>query len=121
MRLDKLSASELDMNAHSLPPEIWLEIFECATYNAHLSLDNHVYFEPIPDSARDYSLPVKVAIASVCTTWQLLIAESLYKDVTIRHGAHALQRILEGRMQSGRRYGEMVSFCASIQISSKQR
>lgn len=73
-------------------------------------------FEPVSDGigARDLTLPVKVAIASVCSTWQTWIAESLYRDVAIRHGAHALQRILGERKLSGRRYGEMVRSCGHI-------
>lgn len=65
-------------------------------------------FEPVPDGSRDLNLPVRVAIASVCSTWHRWIAESLYKDIEIKRDAHALQWVLGERQQSGRRYGEMV-------------
>jgi hypothetical protein len=91
-----------------LPPEIWLEIFEWATYNSNVSKDVHMAFEPVPDGSRDLNLLVRVAIASVCSTWHNWIAESLYKDIEIRRDAYALQWLLGERQQSGRRYGEMV-------------
>ncbi|KAF9486345.1 hypothetical protein BDN70DRAFT_869847 [Pholiota conissans] len=92
----------------NLPPEIWLEIFEWAAYNPNFPTDIHAPFERIPDDYQDSNLEVRINIASVCSTWRTWIVESLYKDIEIRHGAHALQRLLEACQRSGRCYGEMV-------------
>ncbi|KAF8963911.1 hypothetical protein BDZ97DRAFT_1919442 [Flammula alnicola] len=91
-----------------LPPEIWLEIFAWATYNPNLLMEELKPFEPIPDSAWDPNLQVRVALSRVCRTWQCWVAQSLYQDIKIRHGAHALRRVLAGHRPSGICYGEMV-------------
>jgi len=97
------------MQYQLLPPEIWLEIFEWATYNANLAqVGSPKPFQPIPGTAQDQNLKVKLALFSVCRTWQAWMAQILYEDIEIRRDTYSLQQVLGGREQSGRRYGEMV-------------
>ncbi|KDR85607.1 hypothetical protein GALMADRAFT_108906 [Galerina marginata CBS 339.88] len=91
-----------------LPPEIWLQIFEWATHNINLPSDESTPFQLIPDNRRDPNLQVRVALSRVCRAWQTWAAQALYKDIKIRHGVHALEEVLAGREQSGKRYGELV-------------
>jgi len=92
----------------TLPPEIWLEIFEWATYNDNLTGGNPKPFEPIPGTARDPSLQARLALFSVCKTWRGWMAQTLYKDISIRRDIRSLQQALGRCEQSGPHYGEMV-------------
>ncbi|KAH9486377.1 hypothetical protein JR316_0000441 [Psilocybe cubensis] len=74
----------------SLPKEIWLEIFEWATYNSSFPQDHHAPFRDVPHHGDDSDLPVRASLSG------------------IRPGAHALKRALEVRQPSGRSYGESV-------------
>lgn len=96
-----------------LPPELWLEIFEWATYNENLALGNPKPFEPIPGTTRDPSLQVKLALFSVCKTWQGWMGQILYKDIKIRTDTCSLQQALGRRERSGPHYGEMVRSCSA--------
>lgn len=99
----------MQANTH-LPPELWLEIFEWATYNPNLQQqpDMNIPFQPIPYGFSDSNLSVRLTLSRVCRIWQMWAAQSLYKDITISHSSHALKHALEGFEPSGRRYGELV-------------
>ena len=98
----------------TLPPEIWLEIFEWATYNNNLTLGNPRPFEPIPGTARDPSLQTRLALFSVCKTWREWMAQILYKDISIRRDIRSLQQALGRCEQSGPHYGDMVGTCSAL-------
>ncbi|KAF8167477.1 hypothetical protein B0H34DRAFT_779213 [Crassisporium funariophilum] len=94
-----------------LPPEIWLEIFEWATYNSILQiLDGYTPFQPLPNgSIRDPNLQTRVTLSRVCRQWRTWALHSLYQDIKIKIGMHALQQALSGHEQPVKRfYGEMV-------------
>lgn len=91
-----------------LPPEIWLEIFEWATCHPRFLSDHHTPFRDVPHYGKDPNLQVRANLSCVCRTWQMWAAQLLYRDIQIRHGAHALKHALEDHQSSGRSYGELV-------------
>lgn len=91
-----------------LPPELWLEIFEWAADNDNLACGSSKPFEPIPGTTQDPGLQVRLALFSVCKTWQRWMARILYKDIKIGRDTYSLQQTLGKHEQSGPRYGEMV-------------
>jgi hypothetical protein len=101
------------MPHEQIPVELWLEIFEWATYNDNLVLGNPKPFEPIPGTARNPSLQVRLALFSVCKTWQGWMAQILYRDIKISMDTCSLQQALGRREQSGPHYGEMVRSCSA--------
>ena len=72
-----------------LPPEIWREIFEVATYVPRL-LDNTWDYSPSEelwrgwsDSYRDTALHTRRSILSVCRFWRAIGLEFLWEVVEI--------------------------------------
>ncbi|KAJ3502825.1 hypothetical protein NLJ89_g8713 [Agrocybe chaxingu] len=96
------------LDHEALPPEIWLHIFDWATFNPYIVNNASVPFTPIPDSTRDPSLQVSTALSSVCRTWRCWAAQSLYRDVKISSDAHALKQALDGHQHAGASYGQLV-------------
>ncbi|CAA7268026.1 unnamed protein product [Cyclocybe aegerita] len=96
------------LNHQDLPPEIWLDIFDWATFNPNIITNASTPFTPIPDSTRDPNLQVRAALASVCRTWRKWAAQSLYQDVKIRRDAHALKQALERYQHAAASYGQLV-------------
>lgn len=103
----------LVMPYEQVPVELWLEIFEWATYNDNLVLANPKPFEPIPGTVQDPSLQIRLALYSVCKAWQSWMAQVLYKDIKIGVNTCSLHQALGRREQSGLHYGEMVRFCSA--------
>ncbi|KAF9556405.1 hypothetical protein CPC08DRAFT_641625 [Agrocybe pediades] len=99
-----------------LPVEVWLEIFDWATFNPNISVDESTPFQPIPDSnRRDPSLQVRLSLSQVCRSWRKWTAHALYNDIKIRHGVWELQKLLaqheqqhEQQHDPPRRFGDMV-------------
>ncbi|KAF8910011.1 hypothetical protein CPB84DRAFT_1764362 [Gymnopilus junonius] len=92
-----------------LPPEIWLEIFDWATYNPNFGTDESTPFQQIPRGrGLDTNLQVRATLCLVCRTWQAWIAQSLYRDVHINRNTNDLHRTLSVGNFAGRRYGDMV-------------
>ena len=97
-----------------LPPELWLEVFEWATYNPFLNVhQSHSPFQPVPfrDNIRDSNLDVKLTISLVCRQWRLWMMRLLYSDIKIKDhkSASDLRKALERTTSTpGGYYGEMV-------------
>lgn len=94
------------MENQTLPPEIWLEIFEWATFNSFLT--DYTPFQNIPGDSRDPSLHIKSTLSLVCRSWRQWSTHLLYKEIRIRHGAHALKQALGRNIQDDRLYGSLV-------------
>ncbi|KIK07364.1 hypothetical protein K443DRAFT_673618 [Laccaria amethystina LaAM-08-1] len=94
------------MENQTLPPEIWLEIFEWATFNSFLT--GYTPFQNIPGDSRDPSLHIKSTLSLVCRSWREWSTHLLYKEIRIRHGAHALKQALGRTIQDDRLYGSLV-------------
>lgn len=104
------------MENQTLPPEIWLEIFEWATFNSFLT--GYTPFQNITGDNRDASLHVKRTLSLVCRSWREWSTHLLYKEIRIRHGAHALKQALERTIQDDRLYGSLVRLTSFLFIHS---
>ena len=96
-----------------LPPELWLEVLEWATYNPLLNVaQSHLPFQPAPfrDRVSDPNLNVRAAISLVCRQWRLWVVRSLFSDIRIkdRNSAIGLRKALEKSTTADGCYGEMV-------------
>ena len=98
-----------------IPPELWLEVFEWATYNPLLNvIQSHSSFQPAPfrDKIPDPNLNVRLTISLVCRQWRLWVVRSLFSDIKIKdhNSAIGLRKTLE-KPTTGTTdgcYGEMV-------------
>ena len=102
-----------------IPPEIWLEVFEWATYNPLLSVtQSHLPFQPAPfrDKIPDPNLNVRLTISLVCRQWRLWVVRSLFSDIKIkdRSSAIGLKKTLERPTTADRCYGEMVCYSYKV-------
>jgi hypothetical protein len=96
-----------------IPPELWLEVFEWATYNPLLNVtQSHSPFQPAPfrDKNPDPNLNVRLTISLVCRQWRLWVVRSLFSDIKIkdRSSAIGLRKTLERPTTANGYYGEMV-------------
>lgn len=96
-----------------IPPELWLEVFEWATYNPLLNVtQSHSPFQPAPfrDKVPDPNLNVRLTISLVCRQWRLWVARSLFSDIKIKdhRSATGLRKTLEKSNAANGCYGEMV-------------
>src|SRR6266446_6405057 len=85
---------------HILPPELWLQVFEWATYNPLLNVTQiHSPFQPAPfhDNTPDPNLNVRLTISLVCRQWRLWVMRSLFSDIKIKDlsSAIGLRKALE--------------------------
>ena len=106
-----------------IPPELWLEVFEWATYNPLLNIaQSHSPFQPAPFRDSEFffdpNLNVRLTISLVCRQWRLWVIRSLFSDIKIKDRSSAidLRKILETPTTAdadGGCYGEMV--CCFLQ------
>jgi hypothetical protein len=106
-------SKHLQTPAMHIPPELWLEIFEWATYNPLLNVtESHLPFQPAPfrDKNPDTNLNVRLTISLVCKQWRLWVVRSLFSDIKIkdRSSAIGLRKTLERPATANGHYGEMV-------------
>ncbi|THV01449.1 hypothetical protein K435DRAFT_655366 [Dendrothele bispora CBS 962.96] len=81
------------MDSYQLPPEIWLEVFNWATYYPSSDAYTTEYkpFSTSTSQATDVALQVKCILTLVCREWHTIVTEFLYKDVRIGRGQNALK------------------------------
>ena len=102
-----------------LPPELWIEIFEWASHNPFLDVNqSHSPFQPIPTryNIRDPNLNVRLTISLVCRQWRLWVARLLYSDIKIEdhNCASGLRKALERPTTADGYYGQMVCDFAQV-------
>ncbi|KAJ3845320.1 hypothetical protein F5878DRAFT_550653 [Lentinula raphanica] len=91
----------------SLPSELWLEIFDWATFypdayaTAYKPFCTTAFAEAQP-TCRDTAISCSLAL--VCRLWHALVTEFLYRDVHIGHG----QSTLKGALCDEQGYGKFV-------------
>lgn len=97
----------LDYNG--LPPEIWLQIIDWATYDPS-SYDTNTPFSAIPDDGLDTNLHHRAKLSAVCQVWKSWIARKLYRSVRIPEECHILYDTLNrSRDDDDLPYGQLVS------------
>lgn len=102
--------------AQTLPAELWLEVFEWATYNPLLDVtQSHSPFQPDPlvrDKILqvDLNFNVRLTFSLVCRQWRLWVLRSLFSDINIKNcsSAGGLRQALERPAIVDGYYGEMV-------------
>ncbi|KAJ4485699.1 hypothetical protein J3R30DRAFT_3697078 [Lentinula aciculospora] len=93
--------------ASSLPSELWLEIFEWATFYPDAYATS---YKPFCTTAFSESQPtcrdtvISCSLALVCRLWRALVAQFLYRDVRIGHS----QNTLKGALCDEQGYGRFV-------------
>jgi hypothetical protein len=93
------------MPKQRLPAELWLEVFQWATFTSSDAAytTNYKPFEPLGRyEVLDQSLKVKAVVVRVCRQWRALAEYMLYEDLRIRHGEQALADVLESCEERGR-------------------
>ena len=97
-----------------LPPEIWLEIFDWATYNPNIASDEYTPFQLVPIGREaDTNLRVRATLCLVCRDWRTWATQSLYRDIQIKYDANGLHKTLSRGESAGKRYGDMVRYDSS--------
>lgn len=103
-----------------LPSELWLEILSWATQPSSNDPDTraitYVPFQSAPADTKDSTLSVKRTLTLVCRLWRIWMIGSLYREIKIQYGAHALQHMLECMTSNHEGYGRLVRILCLVCI-----
>ena len=86
------------VSSSSLPVELWLEIFRCATLDpwtpALYDYEYHPFDAPPPSATTDDARHTKCALTRVCKQWRRWAIPLLYEDILIPRTYNAMKRML---------------------------
>lgn len=103
-----------------LPSELWLEILSWAIQPSSNDPDtraiSYAPFQFAPVDTKDSTLSVKCTLTLVCRLWRIWMVGSLFREIKIRHGAHAIQHVLETTTSNHEDYGRLVRMLCLVCI-----